>query len=127
MVPQDEGEDAPRRFALTSELGLADDLLPHIGNFTRARRPGAVAMLCSRTMRAAWTNDASGTRQGILDPGNVQYLGRSLDRLGGGFGNSRFAVMMQAFIGDTRDDVFRIDTVRTQRRHQIDPYRQHMG
>ena len=48
-----------------------------------------------------------------------KYPGRAADLRDRGLGNSCFAVVMQAFIGDAGDDLVRVGTVRAQCRHQI--------
>src|SRR5438093_923638 len=85
-----------------------------------------VRVLIQHPMETGFRYDSLGrqTPRNVIYRFECRYGGvevfRAEDGLGGGFGDFRFAAVMQALAGDARDELVRIDTVRAQRGRQID-------
>src|SRR5579885_391402 len=73
----------------------AEDFLPDIRDLAGAGRPGSLAALRARATRAAWTDDACRLTEGVLDPGDVEYVRYGSEALDGRFGNPGFAAALQ--------------------------------
>src|SRR5215468_7399346 len=93
-----------------------EDLLAHVRNLARARGPGALAALGTRTAGAARTDDACGRGQGITDPGDVQHVGDRAERGARRLRYARFTAPMRAFAEDRIDERVARHSVRGERR-----------
>ena len=104
----------------------SENFVPHVRDFSCARRASPFAAIRPRTARAARTDNTRRMRQSILDPGDVEYIRNGVESLGCRLGNTRFTPPLHAVLEQRVNDVRTARAVGIQRRREIHTNRQYM-